>query len=441
MNRIIIIGNGFDLAHNLKTGYRDFIDNYWTVVGERVYSKYWRLIDQQYGMNHALSDYKDKFVSIETIYGQRDAKKESFSYKEDNPFVDLCVLIDRYNNLDTTVSVCLKFKNHFFELISKQCSLTNWVDIENEYYNILKELLREKNTQKQNESIRTLNKEFDDVKELLENYLIKVLKNTEIEKYQSIQDAFSSYVEFDEIAICKRTEYSNSIFSTMNTNGDSDFGEDQEKDLEYNVCNTNYEKQMHFIEKRVKSESFKEYYLKPNTLILNFNYTKTAEKLYFDNVDVEIINVHGELNNNNNPIIFGYGDELDDDYKNIERLQNNHFLENIKSIRYHETTNYRNLLKYIAMGPYQVFVMGHSCGNSDRTLLNTLFEHNNCMSIKVFYHEFYKNTESYDEISDNYVDLIKNISRNFNDKPRMRDIVVNRERCFPLVPVKKEPVV
>lgn len=25
MNRIIIIGNGFDLAHNLKTGYQDFI--------------------------------------------------------------------------------------------------------------------------------------------------------------------------------------------------------------------------------------------------------------------------------------------------------------------------------------------------------------------------------------------------------------------------------
>lgn len=25
MNRLVIIGNGFDLAHGLKTGYRDFI--------------------------------------------------------------------------------------------------------------------------------------------------------------------------------------------------------------------------------------------------------------------------------------------------------------------------------------------------------------------------------------------------------------------------------
>jgi hypothetical protein len=29
MNRIIIIGNGFDLAHGLETGYRHFIDYLW----------------------------------------------------------------------------------------------------------------------------------------------------------------------------------------------------------------------------------------------------------------------------------------------------------------------------------------------------------------------------------------------------------------------------
>ena len=29
MNRIIIVGNGFDLAHGLKTSYKDFISWYW----------------------------------------------------------------------------------------------------------------------------------------------------------------------------------------------------------------------------------------------------------------------------------------------------------------------------------------------------------------------------------------------------------------------------
>ena len=29
MNRLILIGNGFDLAHGLKTKYADFIEWYW----------------------------------------------------------------------------------------------------------------------------------------------------------------------------------------------------------------------------------------------------------------------------------------------------------------------------------------------------------------------------------------------------------------------------
>lgn len=51
--------------------------------------------------------------------------------------------------------------------------------------------------------------------------------------------------------------------------------------------------------------------------------------------------------------------------------------------------------------------MGHSCGNSDRTLLNALFEHKNRVSVKPFYDEKPDGT-------DNYIEIIQNISRNFN---------------------------
>ena len=124
---------------------------------------------------------------------------------------------------------------------------------------------------------------------------------------------------------------------------------------------------------------------------------------------------------------------MDDDYKTIEKLQDNEFLENIKSINYHKTRNYRRLLDFIHSGLFQVYVMGHSCGNSDRTLLNTLFEHENCASVKVFYHQT-------GEEKDDYSNLIRNISRNFNDKARMRDTVVNWERCLPLVPAEKQAI-
>ena len=430
MNRIIIIGNGFDMAHNLKTGYRDFIDDYWNNVTEKVFGGYDQWLKENWGGMDYFGNYKDEFVAFEKKYGKTEINKSSFPCKKGTLLEKLYTLIDEYNNdPNTPVTVHLKFENRFFERISHQCSLVNWVDIENEYYKALKELLQEENYQKQNESIHTLNKEFDSVKRLLEKYLTRITENTELKKHQSIQDAFSSYVEFEEVATCKQTAFINSFFSNMDIRFDFDI--DRHGDLSYNECLTKDEELRYYIDKKLNNDNFKKKNLIPNTLILNFNYTKTAEKLYVKNENDKIINIHGELNNENNPIIFGYGDELDDDYERIERLQNNDFLENIKSIRYHKTKNYRSLLEFIALGPYQVFIMGHSCGNSDRTLLNTLFEHDNCLSIKVFYRQ-------YENRTDNYIDLIKNISRNFNNKPNMRDIVVNRESCSPLVPVKKE---
>ena len=36
MNRIILVGNGFDLAHGLKTSYSDFINWYWAEFGKKI---------------------------------------------------------------------------------------------------------------------------------------------------------------------------------------------------------------------------------------------------------------------------------------------------------------------------------------------------------------------------------------------------------------------
>lgn len=97
-----------------------------------------------------------------------------------------------------------------------------------------------------------------------------------------------------------------------------------------------------------------------------------------------INHIHGDLEKPDD-IIFGYGDELDDKYGELVKLYNNEYLRNIKSTKYLETDNYRKMLAFINSTPYQVYIMDLSCGNSDRPLLNTLFEHKNCISIKLFY--------------------------------------------------------
>ncbi len=39
MNRIVLIGNGFDLAHELKTSYKDFIGWYWEQKSKEIVGK------------------------------------------------------------------------------------------------------------------------------------------------------------------------------------------------------------------------------------------------------------------------------------------------------------------------------------------------------------------------------------------------------------------
>ena len=86
------------------------------------------------------------------------------------------------------------------------------------------------------------------------------------------------------------------------------------------------------------------------------------------------------------------------------------------------------MLSFLESEPFQALIMGHSCGNSDRTLLNTIFEHPNCVSIKPYYYVTDK-----EKGTDNYTELVQHISRNFNDMKLMRDKVVNKTQCEPLV--------
>lgn len=62
---------------------------------------------------------------------------------------------------------------------------------------------------------------------------------------------------------------------------------------------------------------------------MNFNYTKTADLYLPANSDIPVNHIHGELDNEQNPVIFGYGDELDEDYKTISNLNDNSYLTNI----------------------------------------------------------------------------------------------------------------
>ena len=439
MNRIVVIGNGFDKAHGLATGYKDFIDDYWSVFAGHIFGGYSRWQTATYGYLARLDHYEDEFAEFKVeAYDLLQAisrmsvdrtnelwRKVMWDYSDINKFVHLL-----NNESIVREVVSLKFKNKFFEHISTRCYLTNWVDIENEYYEKLKELLIESDAETRHQRAKQLNQDFEAVKKLLKKYLIRIVAETNPSLISSLQESFRGLINLEEVAHSKRKVFFKSIRETLSIDDEFDMMNDEKKDANY-LFMKKEDSSIYYIQKKLKTDDFKKRHCRPqNTLLLNFNYTNIAERIY-TNEENEVIHIHGEFDNPHNPIIFGYGDELDDDYKQIEKLQDNDFLENIKSIRYHETGNYRNLLSFLEADLYQVVVMGHSCGNSDRTLLNTLLEHPNCASVKVYYHQI-------DENTDNYSQIVRNLSRNFNDKAAMRDKVVNKELCTPLVPIQKE---
>ncbi|RYE53393.1 MAG: hypothetical protein EOP48_14505, partial [Sphingobacteriales bacterium] len=127
--------------------------------------------------------------------------------------------------------------------------------------------------------------------------------------------------------------------------------------------------------------------------------------------------IHGSIGESHGKPIFGFGDEFDKRYLEFEDEKNNELFKHIKSFEYLKTKNYYLLTRFIESGDFQVHIYGHSCGISDRTMLNQIFEHSHCKSIKIYYHKI-------DEVTNDFTEKTYEISRHFKDKIMLRKKLV-----------------
>ena len=376
MNRLVIIGNGFDMAHSLKTSYMDFINWYWD-----------KRIDAFVGNTTKISE--DCLCRL-SINADADLSCWNVFAFMNSYFKDIrgnrnCSGVDVIKYIQNKSEIFSINYSQFFGTILQSIETKGWVDIENDYYQLLKE------TKKTDcgYTVKELNEQLAFLQEKLVEYLQTISTN------QPIKDLHDAIIDFFDPA-------------DFSTEGRKKALEDIGLDIKsFREVEYNYEERNKLIPKRI--------------MLLSFNYTATA-KMY-SNFNLDFNYIHGDLEHPEN-IIFGYGDELDKDYQAILDMNDNELLKHVKSVKYLETRNYHNMLEFLMSAPFQVVIMGHSCGNSDRTLLNTVFEHENCVSIKPFYHKWEDGT-------DNYLDIVQNISRNFNftNMRLYRDRVVNKEQC------------
>ena len=408
MNRVIIVGNGFDLTHGLETKYEHFINWYWGRWLKLLYSS-----TSQFE--------KDELFEITCSSGCLSGYFYTGS-TEQNVFKHIETILDREKKKGV---IEFKLSDLLFR-ISKSIESKGWVDVENDYYELLVENVNEK------DKIRKLNRDLTVVQHLLTEYLGAVQSqniNISIVKNDLRKKMLAPFSK-NEIAESASMHWTKFIYNRGDINST---GAMFHFFSDYGISNYSKEEIEKLLKKeqpailsncQFSDEAGRNFLLPNRVMLLNFNYTNTAD-LYLPQNDRFVVNhIHGELTNPDS-IVFGYGDETDDEHQVILKKKDNEYLRHFKTYRYLETPNYRQLLSFIESEPFQVCIIGHSCGLSDRTMLKTIFEHKNCVSIKPYY---YINESG----RDNYLDIVQNISRNFTDMSKMRDRVVNKTYCSSL---------
>jgi|SRR6185503_648137 len=372
MNRLILIGNGFDLAHGMKTSYNDFILWYMRQCFVDAFHKK--------GYNDGLIDIQRSYVGINP-YLLKDTS--SVTNLIDRFYQDgFKGLIENGTFIAGNLQYSSPFNvgkniSPFLRTLLYNCSKSRWVDIENTFYSELKGTLAIRASREEKElRLTRLNESLRVLISQLEKYLNSLKQPEYLAGYM---DILTSPIKKSDVHGIVLTE-------------------------------------------EIEPEQ---------TLLLNFNYTPTP-LMYLDwfkqnstKVVPKINFIHGQLGKVTNPMIFGFGDELDDDYLRMEREEARGYFDYIKSFWYFKTSNYRDLVSFIDADPYQVFTLGHSCGLSDRTMLHMLFEHTNCKSVKIFFH-------GDKEGKNNYTTLTHEIARHFKDKAEMRNKIVSLDRSLPM---------
>lgn len=376
MNKLIIIGNGFDLRHQVPTGYTDFVTWYLSTLIDAALLE----ANDNSPLFKVTANRLSMGTNLKTVKSSLDIAKHYISDPINFSSVHFSINGGMYKfAIETKSQLIDELLNHHNDL--------KWIDVEATYYELLKNILSDMSSNHFKRSfipkIQQLNEELSIIRSLLKKYLGIVSRGA------LPVDNFA-YIAHDPIP-----------FNTII--------DDKSRSLILN-----------HLDKPLGSEIPIQ-----SVMFLNFNYTTLCHRLANTGLDFDFIDIHGNLSQPDNQLIFGYGDEIDESYREMEKTNFNDFLTHIKSFGYSQDSNYSRLVQFINACPFAVYIWGHSCGLSDRTLLNMIFEHDNCTLIRPYY---WKRTNG----TDNYTETVQNISRHFSDKQKMRNRVANKDFCIPL---------
>ncbi|MFT5725033.1 MAG: hypothetical protein ACI9JN_002156 [Bacteroidia bacterium] len=171
MHRLVIIGNGFDLAHGLKTSFTSFIINYFQHKFRDLFNCEPKIDSQRGGGENILSS---DFISINYPSNLHGKLKEKFS-----AMIDLDSLEKIRGITAQTPITVINIKSRLLSrLINNQSE--NWSDIEWQYFRLLNDFVLKP------DEIKNLNSDLKDMTTHLQQYISNETKScSPIKAYRS----------------------------------------------------------------------------------------------------------------------------------------------------------------------------------------------------------------------------------------------------------------
>ena len=355
--KILLIGNGFDLAHGLPTSYKDFLD-FCKMVRE-LYT--YPIIDNEYNQKKLIDWNTDKTIKSKLLECYEN-RKNCFEDKITTQCKELDELYD-----------CIKenvWINYFLE---REKSIgENWIDFESEISNVVQAIETLKGYIERDEDVLKIK----DTKQQIIIYFLKIAK-------KSLQDVFNlkridGFIEDISIELDKLI-----------------------RSLEIYICEFVNE-----IDINKENDDIKT--ITPD-YVLSFNYSNTYERIYGQSKEVTYDYIHGKADIKNNVdtcnLVLGIDEYLEDD-KN-DKLEFIAFKKFYQRIYKSTDSTYMKWVEQIKKYPevnHNLFIFGHSLDKTDRDILKLLICNDN-VTTKIYYYRKNKNDKK--ELGK----LIKNLVR------------------------------
>lgn len=350
--KILLIGNGFDLAHGLPTSYSYFLDFCDKV--SRIFT-YLMYVDQKV--------YEKSALNIWDVDDSIKAKLLEW-YKKRNENPDK-LAVEIYNNIKENIWI------HYFLNIRYSLG-KNWIDFESEISNVVQAIETLKGYIERDEDVLKIK----DTKQKTIIYFLKIAK-------KSLQDVFNlkridGFIEDISIELDKLI-----------------------RSLEIYICE--FVNEIDIIKENDDIKTITPDY------VLSFNYSNTYERIYGQSKEVTYDYIHGKADIENNVdtcnLVLGIDEYLEDD-KN-DKLEFIAFKKFYQRIYKSTDSTYMKWVEQIKKYPevnHNLFIFGHSLDKTDRDILKLLICNDN-VTTKIYYYRKNKNDKK--ELGK----LIKNLVR------------------------------